>query len=458
MMHARQRCDECGRDMTKATRVLRGHAYCLTCYAREFSRSRCPRCGKVARLPKRDVNAVCKRCEAAGSCIRCKRTGRPVGRLTPSGPACASCANFFRRIERSDTEAPFLPAEVAPRQPAFGTCSLCRRHRRLYAGAENTRLCKVCLRDGMRSCPCCQQSMPAGYGTRCESCYWLDLFERRLVQNRALFTFEIHERLFVEYACWHRSKRGAKVAAMRLPRDASFFADLASLCNDGLPSALQILERFTSRELNGLRYATGFLRDQCGIDVTAQKQSAAEHQHIVAIERGLNEQDWRRKTLAVYRDDLLCKVNDERLSIRSARFYLRAALTLLETTAVSRAEQLSANVATRYLARYPGQRASLGPFLRFLKIDISVTELRSCLRRNAKRALIAMLRNKDKQPIDNEWIPLALQCFHGLSAVYAHRLAKTCRLEIAEEAITVHGKNVAYYLPRARCKNSRLDR
>ncbi|MCL5258795.1 MAG: hypothetical protein M1314_03525 [Firmicutes bacterium] len=99
-----------------------------------------------------------------------------------------------------------------------GTCSLCRRHRRLNADADGTMLCERCLRLGMVARPQCQGAMPAGYGTRCESCYGLETFERRLAQNRALFADDEYERLFAEYAAWLRETRGVKVAVLRLDK------------------------------------------------------------------------------------------------------------------------------------------------------------------------------------------------------------------------------------------------
>lgn len=117
-------------------------------------------------------------------CVRCKRRGRPIGKITPYGPACNSCAKYFRTPQQagaSQERANTLGDERARTQPNHGTCSLCRRHRRLSAGTDGTMLCGRCLRSGMVACPQCRGAMPAGHGTRCESCYWIETFERRLV-------------------------------------------------------------------------------------------------------------------------------------------------------------------------------------------------------------------------------------------------------------------------------------
>ena len=67
------RCNECGKEPRKITRVRLGHRYCATCYARVFERGTCPGCGETARLPRNHPEAVCIRCERRGPCHRCRR-------------------------------------------------------------------------------------------------------------------------------------------------------------------------------------------------------------------------------------------------------------------------------------------------------------------------------------------------------------------------------------------------
>lgn len=89
-------CDECGRKVAKLTRVYRGHGYCATCYARVFKTRPCSKCHVLARLHKKEANAICRRCEHMQPCVRCGKFNRPVGKITPYGPVCNACAVHFR--------------------------------------------------------------------------------------------------------------------------------------------------------------------------------------------------------------------------------------------------------------------------------------------------------------------------------------------------------------------------
>src|SRR3990167_6646886 len=88
-------CDECGCVGKKIQRVYKGRRYCTSCYARLFKRDMCPGCGNYERLAIFNEHARCRRCIAKAPCVRCSRTGKPVGLITEYGPACTSCANHY---------------------------------------------------------------------------------------------------------------------------------------------------------------------------------------------------------------------------------------------------------------------------------------------------------------------------------------------------------------------------
>ena len=97
---AQHECDECGRLVSKFSRIENGRHYCSTCYARCFKRGPCPGCGIASRLLASDPTAQCRKCAATRPCIRCHRSGRALGLMLPQGPVCNACYVYFREPQR----------------------------------------------------------------------------------------------------------------------------------------------------------------------------------------------------------------------------------------------------------------------------------------------------------------------------------------------------------------------
>lgn len=155
-------CDGCGRPVVRFTRRYKDERFCATCYAREFPKGPCPKCGKQARIYRRDPNAVCLPCTYAGKpCIRCTRVGRPWGKFTRYGPVCNACAPYFRtakpcarcgmmsthlsRVSRLGIDQSVCPA---CQKLDHGTCSSCRRYRLLTTTDDGKPICNDCLTGG----------------------------------------------------------------------------------------------------------------------------------------------------------------------------------------------------------------------------------------------------------------------------------------------------------------------
>ena len=161
-------CDECGKSVLKIWRVRFGHRYCSTCYARVFKRLQCPRCGNFARIPRNIPNAVCRLCDQDEPCHRCGKTDYAVGKLTPYGPVCLSCAPYYRpkrpcalcgdhsprcvSMEKNGTTVLVCP-RCAPTENR--TCQACHRYRRLIQTDDGRWLCTPCAERGLIDCPQC---------------------------------------------------------------------------------------------------------------------------------------------------------------------------------------------------------------------------------------------------------------------------------------------------------------
>lgn len=240
-MKSTQTCDICGRCVPVLTRRYRGEGYCSTCYARYFTKRPCPKCGKFARLPIDDPSAICRKCEAVMPCIRCGKSEYKIGKLTQYGPVCNACSVYFREpriCPRCGKESRKLSRalklgiteQVCPQCAGLdrGTCSFCRRHRRLYESSSGNMLCKDCLDRGTIRCPECGRPMPAGRKSRCESCYWQGVLNERVKLDRAGFCSEIMGNHFEAFGRWLGSHSGPHKASLAIHRHYMFFKEIES--------------------------------------------------------------------------------------------------------------------------------------------------------------------------------------------------------------------------------------
>lgn len=403
--------------MQKAQRLYRERAYCATCYAREFKHLPCTWCGRSSRLLRSEPRARCRQCERERPCIRCQRSGRTVGRMTKDGPLCNSCNGALRHGER--------PKGARIER----ACSKCRRARRLAPAEDGTMQCRPCREIGQRICSKCSTAMPAGYGIRCEACYWSETFERRLHQNVALFASEANAHLFHAYGAWLCDRRGARAAVLRLNRDAMFFAQVAAL-GDPLDLATII------RDLPGSsrhKLPMAFLRSRVTSDPMAH-DAAEEARRIRLL---LEEQP---SLLPYY--ERLCA--DGHLAPRTMRLYLRAAAGLL--CAPSTKGSITMACAERYLQSMPGQRASLYRYLGFLGIPVpsKATEYK-VERRAIRERLLKMLEGSTDE---GQWEVMALQWLHRLTPKQAYAVvAGAERIASGDMMMTLQYGAVAYSLP-----------
>jgi len=232
-------CDECGKSVVKIWRNYHGHRYCSTCYNREFKHRCCPQCGKTSKLPRKNINAICINCETNKPCIRCKKTFFNTALISEYGPVCGSCAPYFRKKE--PCEICGTPSGRLTRISRFEhdkkmcqkcarsdyrTCQSCARHRLLQPNADGKLLCKICHIIGNKECVTCKISMPAGYGNRCETCYWKGLYEHRCHLNHSALSSQKIRPLFELYTKWLCQTCGYHKAAIILNRHMSFFLSI----------------------------------------------------------------------------------------------------------------------------------------------------------------------------------------------------------------------------------------
>lgn len=464
-----QQCDECQRFGKKIHRVYKKRRFCSNCYKKEFKRSLCPGCGNYARLPRLDENAKCESCESNVPCVRCKQFGKPVGLITPYGPACASCAHHFRvpepcekcgelstRLTRVLSVDPDLRCCPRCAREGAATCPDCRHHRFLIPGADGRLRCKLCVEKGEVQCVTCNQLMPAGRGSECEECAWQKSFNRRVRIHAEEFENAITRERFNEFCQWLREQMGAHKASLKLKSYLSFFSFL-DVHWVGLPSYVVLLEHFAAEGLRRMQTPMLWLKTRYGVE--ADEVLREEHSDKRRIEETLGSvpAGVGADTLAGYRAYLLIKQGDGSTTIRSVRLSLRAAKSVLEAASPAFDMLPTQKTVTAYLAHTPGQRAAAQGFLSYLNrthsLDLKAEVSERAIARAKSHKLEATLYSMysaggEGEAFERTWIKTALMLLHGVSSVNKKSFSYSPFSVQGKEGFNVVLKTKTYWVPR----------
>lgn len=461
------RCDECGSEVPKLTRRRQGHGYCATCYARVFKRRFCPTCGELARLPRDDPEAVCRRCEIDKPCARCGSTEYRIGKITPYGPVCNTCSPHFRepepcescgKLSRRLTRVTRLAHDrrLCPSCAAadHGTCSACRRHRLLVITSEGKKLCHTCHEQGDITCPSCGDTMPAGRGDSCEACYWGKTCRKRLMINQAAFSKPEMGRVFIEFGEWLIHAVGPKKAALKINHYLGFFLDIETTWQQ-VPSYPQLLHHFGAEGLRRVRLPMRWLHEEKGIEPDPKaKRLDSDKRRIRECLSSLPPASQAEKVLHGYWGQLQSRISSGKTSYSSARLALRAAASLLRNTDPKGKSLPAQHDVDDYLTATPGQAATLTGFTNFLSrqhgtILKPVTDTtRASMQRKESlaRSIIKMAKNPNNDEAWLlEWIALTIEYFHGRKI--SRKAIRQKEKEAVDDGIWITIEGMRYWLP-----------
>ena len=463
-------CDECDREMAVAHRVYKERRYCVTCYSRVFKRRMCQKCGNYARLHKNIENAICGKCEIDKPCVRCGKTEYAIGKITPYGPACSSCAPYFRemrpcgvcgtpsyrltRVKRLGIEVPACPKCV---RPDHATCPACHRHRLLQSAPDGRLLCKICVEQGEIPCPSCNKPMPAGRGKLCEVCYWQNAFRRRLKLNQAGFNVPEMQTAFGELGEWLLSEVGENKAAISIHKYLPFFVEIEKRFGK-IPGYADLLAHFGAESLRRVRLPMSWLKEKRNIvpDVQAREEDSVRRQ-IDAIVASIPIGSPASKTLTDYQDRLVKRLAAGKSSLRSVRLALRPAASLLLLADKTGAKLPDQTTLDRYLVEAPGQKAAITGFVNFLNEQhglalvstVNVKQVSEVRRKKLEAELIALVRNGGEgEDFRRRWLSLALAYFHGLPKGVGKTLKDQNIVVTEGNGVTVSWNDANYWIPQ----------
>lgn len=464
------RCDECGKTPATIHRVHHGHRYCNTCYAREFRPLSCPRCGESARLPRRNPEAICRRCEKSRPCVRCGKIEYAIGKMTPYGPACNACSPYFREStpcdfcgalssRRSRVTRQRHTYRLCPRcaRADHATCNTCRRYRPLLLADDGHKLCAACLEHGNIPCPTCAKPMPAGYGSQCSECYWRRLLAKRVETNCAALSAPAMVDYFENFAAWLTARVGTHKAAITVNRYLELFANMDRRWQ-AIPSYGDLLAQYGAAGLRRVQLPIVWMEEAELIQVDTQKKSdESERRRIATALKTFNTNTLRHSVLHGYYRRLERKRIAGRTTLKSIRLNLTPAVALLQHKSNTPDALPNQRTLEVYLISKPGQGAAVAGFVRHLREKHDLPLRLPALSPNAagkrrqkvlENELLAMMRSPDAYPrLELAWISCALAYFHGLPKGVA-QAAKLSQFVSATGTVCLICDNQQYWIPK----------
>lgn len=289
--------------------------------------------------------------------------------------------------------------------------------------------------------------MPAGYGCRCETCYWHRLFRKRAEINVKCFRGSELRVRFREFAAWLVSRQGPKRAVRKLNRYVEFFKVIEDQWGE-IPNARELVRHFGPEGVRRCRLVTQWL-SEVYLEVVDQLvgEEQSERRQIHALIRKLPEGSDHRALGESYLKYLEQRRSQRGIKLRSVRRSLSPAVDLL----VASRSYPSQRDVDKYLCRKPGQRAALTGFVTYLRkefgLNLKMTPEpggRAKRARLEKRMLALMAMERCSEAIAREWAFLGLAYFHNVAAGRAGRPAMV-QHEDGSQTVRLMGR--VYWIP-----------
>ena len=343
----RHHCGNCGRPMKKARRVFGEMPFCDTCYARDFLRRPCAKCGEPAMLHKSQETGLCRKCERLDwTCLRCSKPVERAALLVAGKPVCPSCRRYY----------PPFPKKAG--RTGHATCALCHKHRRVAKRIEGKPYCKLCAVGDRRA-------EVEGQ----ERSYWTHSLAERQVKFSKRLTTQACRDLFVRFVEAEFLRMEPKDLALDLEHHFRAFEALEKRLPDiEKATETEFLEQFTGDEMRTWEKVFVFLKDDgCAIPSREAREQAAEQRRMsAAVASVAHCHDGFR--VAAFAKHLAGR----RCTLKTRRVSLRAAVGLVQTRP---SDALSQAAVVAYLKKRPGQRAALAAFVGFLRAQGLVLQL-----------------------------------------------------------------------------------
>lgn len=422
------------------------------------------------RLLALEENPRCQACVAAQPCIRCRRSGRPVGMITDYGPVCNSCRVHFvkpqpcqmcgevtSRLTRVSTANGDKQACSSCATADHRSCSACGRHRPCQEVGGGVWQCRKCIELGQVPCNSCHALMPAGLGNRCQACYWQERCKHGVSQLTELMTGVRAREAFASFGSWLVSEGLAKRGTLRLRQHVEFFVVLDAAGDEDWTSAF-LLKLFGTAALRSYELPVRWLA-QSGVELSDEdKAREADLRRVQKSAALVPAMTPAREVIDAFSDELLKRHAVGELTIRSVRLAMKPAAALLHLEDPLGRRLPGQPALDRYLRQVPGQRAAVSAFVSFLRanrgLELRIPSKPSAgsveIRKSLEKQIAVLVAEVGDTPeVAKRWMSLALRYFHHLSVTEAKMVcAKATPVEV-DEGIELSYEGRAYWIPRS---------
>lgn len=398
--------------------------------------------------------------------MRCGKEKYEIGKITDYGPACKSCAFYFkepkpcescgkpsRRLSTYKHLDHDLNVCLKCSRSNNGTCNACKRYRLLYTSETGDDLCKTCLEIGEKPCEKCGQNMPAGYGLSCEDCYWSELISRRIADGCKTLENENMRARFREFGYWLYDTKGPNRAAIKINNYLPLFQEIDIKWND-VPDYNTLIDFFGANKLRLFRLPIKWFNDVLGIKPDENyKLEITEKNRIVALTNKIELSNPLTADLISYEKILFKKYKENRIKIRSIRLAISAVCDLINNVIGNVIGQKGID---DFLNRKPGQKANLTGFINYynqthntnLILRVDKQKARSYRQKKLQEKMLELQNQSFDDPkIIRRWHLYGLQYFHNLPSRVSGTILKNCTISIQSDGYLIFFNNKNYFIP-----------
>lgn len=448
-------CDQCGQFVDRITRRYKEESYCLNCYLRCFPHSVCSECHEQKRIHYGDKKRICCNCYTKVTpCVRCRRTGRPIGKVTSSGPFCSSCYRYLQEQNecslcgKMDVVSRGLSVGVGSpicdpcRSKLRPKCPGCGIRRKLYEIDTGVLRCYRCRDNIKYYCTRCDVELTGKEKTLCPLCSAKRLNKIRKHQNALSLDTPGARKLFIEFVNWLEKTRNSIDAAHKQNRYFLFFETIEPFPQDWYLTLDFLIQ------VDG-----GYLRRSSMPRQFLESKGVVFDEKLLVTAMDLRTIDMNTASLEKARSSALQEAILRYISFRKSQLEkgdIKARTLRFETSAMknfldsNRWAKNPQKALENLLRESPGQRASIFKFVSFTRENTSLGIFMPSP--NPENGVVASLKRYLKKPSSKNF---RLYTFFALDYFHDFYLPRNAHIQIKEvgDGLEVTFKSHTYWVP-----------
>lgn len=338
----------------------------------------------------------------------------------------------------------------------YSTCPRCHRHRILVKDDDNNLVCELCATVKEIKCSVCGEMKPAGYGKRCQDCYWKQLLEKRVKINNKSFKSQEMAHNYSTFSKWLEIRKGTNFAAILINKFLPFFNEIEETWGD-IPDYPKLLKHFTANRLRMVRLPMFWLEDEKGLVVDKKlKLDFTELMRTKKLRDSFAEGTISSKLITEYYEYLMKKNLEAKIKILSVRLALTPAVRLLKSLSNNGNSLPTQKKVEEYLISAPGQKAAITGFLVFINKRTG-TSLRPIINEELKRKIhreklegeiLSLMNNPENtQSFKEIWTIKCLEYFHNFSKEEATKICMKAICLHAKNGLIINWNSYNYFIP-----------